>query len=94
MGTVSSDPVDTHQADRVENPPLGGIDETDDVPDIPIPVAEFPDDISLKDPGEAYALEELRIQQSPVREGTRRGSGSSGPLSPKVVIKTSTHTVV
>lgn len=82
------------------------VDETDDVPDVPIPVSEFPDDYSLKEADIAIPLEEL--PSSHVGGGRDRDDSSDAedeidgrdfdvdvslPLSPKVLV-TSKHTDV
>lgn len=90
MGTGSSASIDGSRADKAETQSLA---ETDDVPDVPMPVSEFPEDYEYKelDDEVAIPLEELagRSSSSPQpHDSVDGGDTELGlPLSPHVIVQ-------
>lgn len=73
------------------------VEETDDVPDVPIPINEFPDDYSLKEPDDrvvSIPMEDLTpLTDHAAHMGEEDSDKSQVPLSPRVIV-TSKHTSV
>lgn len=104
MRGVSSNSIDGSRADRHEN--FSALDETDDVPDIPIPLAEYPeaeDELMINNKNVVIPMVELVGEPGPSstgREGSREEEETaqdSTPQSPNIVIlshSTSRNTAV
>lgn len=85
MGAASSVSIDGSRADRAENQSI--VDENDEVPDVPMPVSEFPEEYDeYKEPDDVVTVP---MQSLSDRTGSEDGDSQRSfvPLSPKIIVE-------